>query len=211
MARPTPRPLLVLLACTLLGGGFGFVLVPAGAEEESPRQIVPSDLLSFDDGDSVRIRWPEGVEVVRILGIDTPEVQHLDHDLPYAQPFGEKAAGFIQGCLAVAGRIEIVRAADKDPYGRTLAYLYLDGKNYSVLVLRAGLAVANVGHYGDNGLPEPAAEVEAAAEKAGPVPFEKPYVYRSRMRRLTAWMKKNGTYPRVEREEEADEEEEEER
>lgn len=190
---------ITLLSLTVLAWGLAS-RTSARAEEEiapSARTEVPKDLVILDDGDSVTIRWPEQPEVVRILGMDAPEVQHPEHDLPYAQPFGEKAAGFLQGCLAVCDRIEILRADDKDPYGRTLAYLFLDGKNYSVLVVQAGLAIANVDHYGDNGLPEPAAEVTRAAKEAGPVPFEKPHVYRARMRRLSTWMRKQGTYPKA--------------
>lgn len=187
MRRAIPLFLALLVLATLAW---------AEPDAESPaRQDVPKASVRVDDGDSVAIHWPEGPEMVRILGIDTPEVQHLEHDLPFAQPFGDVAAGFLQGCLAVCDRVEILRAADKDPYGRTLAYLFLDGKNYSTLVVEASLAVANVDHYGDNGLPEPAAAVQEAAKKAGPVPFEPPHFFRRRMKKVAGWMKQQGTYP----------------
>ena len=176
-------------------GGSRLAVVDAAPQ----RVKVPKELLRFDDGDSVHIAWAKGVETVRILGIDTPEVQHLDHDIPYAQPFGEKAAGFLEGCLAVADRVELLRSGDKDPHGRTLGYLFLDGKNYSVLVIEARLAVENVTKFGDNGLPKQAARVVAAARKAGPVPFEMPYRYRRRMSELATWMKAHGRWPKTER------------
>ena len=59
----------------------------------------------------------------------------------------------------------------------------------------ARLALESVSHYGDNGLPREAAEVLAAAEAAGPVPFEAPHLYRARMRELSRYMKEQGTYP----------------
>jgi micrococcal nuclease len=137
----------------------------------------------IDDGDSLTIRWARGdTEVVRILGIDTPETRHLEHDIPYAQPFG-------------ATRVELLRCATLDPYGRTLAYVFLDGHSYSVLAVRARLALENVSHFGDNGLPGEAAEVLAAAEAAGPVPFEPPHRYRARMRELSRYLREQGTYP----------------
>jgi hypothetical protein len=34
-----------------------------------------------------------------------------------------------------------------------------------------------------------------AAKRAGPMPFEPPYQYRTRMRRVTEWMKGKGIYP----------------
>ena len=194
-------PWLLVLTVAVLVGGLSADLpwtatsLPLAQASEGERVAVPRDLLQFDDGDSLRIQWPDGVESVRILGIDTPETFHPDHDIPHAQPFGDKAAGFLEGCIAVAETIEILRAEEKDPYGRTLAYLYLNGRSYSVLVLRARLAVENVSHYGDNGLPEPAAACLEAAEEAGPVAFEAPHRYRARMRTLSKWLRANDRYP----------------
>lgn len=188
---------IALLLLLLVLGALAFLHGAPSSADPGEHVKVPKDRILFDDGDSIAIRWPEGTEVVRILGIDTPEIQHLEHDLPYPQAFGEKAAGFLEGCLAVADEVVLLRSGEKDPYGRTLGYLLLDGKNYSVLVVRARLAVENVGHYGDNGLPAQATAVKAASKSAGPVPFEPPHQYRRRMREVTAWMKKHGTYPRA--------------
>jgi hypothetical protein len=82
-----------------------------------------------------------------------------------------------------------------DPYGRSLGYLFLDGKNYSALVVSAGLAAESVSFYGDNGLPEPAQEVLDASKKAPPLPFEPPHEFRRRMRDVTKHMKESRTYP----------------
>lgn len=166
------------------------------AADASTRVDVPKQLVAFDDGDTLVIRWDKGEESVRVLGIDTPEVLHLEHNIPYAQPFGTEAAGFLAGCLAAAQKVELLRSGQKDPFGRTLGYLYVDGRNYSVLVLEARLAVESVTRYGDNGLPEQAAECLAAAKAAGPVAFEDPHLYRQRMRTVSAWLKQRGLYPR---------------
>jgi len=160
------------------------------------RVAVDPARVGIDDGDTITIRWAErDTEIVRILGIDTPETRHLEHDIPYAQPFGEEASRFAQDAFAGASRIELLRSATLDPYGRTLAYVFIDGRNYSVLVVRARLAIESVSHYGDNGLPTEAAEVLAAAKEAGPVPFEAPHRYRARMRELSKYMRAQGTYP----------------
>ena len=152
--------------------------------------------IDVDDGDTVVIRWPgEVAETVRILGIDTPETQHLEHDIPKAQELGDEAAAFARGAFAVAARVDLLRSATLDPYGRTLGYLFLDARNYSLLVLEARLAEESVTRYGDNGLPREAAEVMAAARMAGPPPFESPAAFRGRMRVLSAWMKEHGLYP----------------
>ena len=82
-----------------------------------------------------------------------------------------------------------------DPYGRTLGYLFLNGTNYSLLVIDAGLAEESVSRYGDNGFPKEAAEVLAAAKAQGPPPFESPGAFRARMREVTKAMKARGQYP----------------
>ncbi len=170
---------------------------PELAEAEGkPIVLVPHELIRYDDGDTITIAWPgKDPENVRILGIDTPEVMHLEHDLPYAQPFGHEAAGFLRGCIAASEKVELLRAATKDTYGRTLGYILVDRKNFSVLVIEARLAYGPNPKYGDNGLPDEYAACVRAAKDAGPPAFEKPWLYRRRMREVSAYMKKQGTYP----------------
>jgi endonuclease YncB( thermonuclease family) len=178
---------------------------PAPAPRPSPSpQPRPHDArvdvdparLAVDDGDTVQIRWSASdTEQVRILGIDTPETRHVEHDLPYDQPFGREAEAFARGAFAAAERIELRRSSTLDPFGRTLGYLWIDGRNYSVMVVGARLAEESVTRYGDNGLPREAAEVLAAAKSAGPLPFESPGAFRARMREVSRWMKERGAYP----------------
>jgi micrococcal nuclease len=163
----------------------------------SARIAVDPRLVQVDDGDTVVIRWGVAdAETVRILGIDTPETRHVEHDLPYDQPFGLEAQAFARGAFAAAGRIELRRSPTLDPFGRSLGYLWIDGRNYSVLVVAARLAEESITRYGDNGLPQEASEVLAAARQAGPLPFESPAVFRGRMRDVSRWMKEQGLYPR---------------
>ena len=151
---------------------------------------VPVDpaLIEVGDGDTVVIDWGDGdTERVRILGIDTPEVAHHSMGWYDDQPYGRQATAFAEGVFAAAETVELLRAAETDGYGRTLGYLFVNGRNYSVLVIRAGYAVETVGHYGDNGLPEEADEVLSAWREVPPVPFEAPYKFRRRMRELNDW------------------------
>jgi micrococcal nuclease len=152
--------------------------------------------VSVDDGDTIVIRWADGdAETVRILGIDTPETRHLEHNIPFDQPLGLEARAFARGVFAGATQIELLRAAMLDPYGRTLGYVFVNGRNYSLLAIKAGYTTETVTHYGDNGLPAEAAEVLAAAKAAPPLVFEPPFQYRGRMRALSTWLKQQGQYP----------------
>ena len=119
-------------------------------------------------------------------------VNHATFWIPYAQSFGPEARAFALGAFATATQVELLRSSTVDQYGRTLGYLFLNGRNYSVLVVQARLAAESVTFYGDNGLPREAAEVLAAAKSAGPLPFEPPHAFRGRMKEVSRWMKEKG-------------------
>jgi micrococcal nuclease len=162
----------------------------------STRIAIDLKQIQIDDGDTIQVNWgPNDVEEVRILGIDCPETRHVQHDIPYSQNFGEEARAFARGTFATATKVELLRASMLDPYDRTLGYVFVNDKNYSVLVLEARLAEESVTAFGDNGFPQEAAVVLASAKGAGPLPFEPPYQYRNRMRRVSEWMKGKGIYP----------------
>jgi micrococcal nuclease len=195
----------VVTACT--GMVLGLAWFQAGAQtaptttrppaqrKPQPRPVgqpetVDVAAIGVDDGDTITIHGKSGgEEVVRILGIDTPETRHDAHGIPLDQPFGREAEAFARGVFAVATDVKLVRSETLDPYGRTLGYVIVNGKNYSVLVVKARLAEESISFYGDNGLPALAAEVTSAAKTAGPLPFEPPHVFRKRMRALSDWQK----------------------
>jgi micrococcal nuclease len=182
-------PSLLLAACLALVSA-----VPGSAQSQrkpQPRahgtQVdVPLASLAVDDGDTFTIVWAAGdTEIVRILGIDTPETKHVQHGLPQDQTSGPEARAYAQGAVAFAEHVQLLRSDTMDPYGRTLGYFFIDGKNYSVGVVAAHLAYETVSHYGDNGFPEQAKAVAAAAQVAGTPSFEPPWEVRKKAREAT--------------------------
>jgi endonuclease YncB( thermonuclease family) len=147
---------------------------------------VPLDKIRVSDGDTMVIDWAEGDrERVRVLGIDTPEIAHEGHFLTEDQAHGQDAREFATKLFAQAKHIQLLRADQTDTYGRTLGFFFLDGENYSPIILRARLAYETVSHYGDNGFPEEAAACLKAAQEAlkqGKLDFEQPYLFRKMMR-----------------------------
>lgn len=174
---------------------------PAAKPQPRPhgqRLRVDPAAITVEDGDTVIIHWDKeksNDEVVRILGIDTPETRRLEHNIPYDAPFGPEATAFAQGAFAAATEVELLRCPTLDPFDRTLAYLFINGRNYSVMVIKAGYSGETVSHYGDNGLPKESAEVVATAKDSSPLPFEPPDQFRARMRTLADWLKQHGKYP----------------
>jgi len=141
----------------------------------------------FDDGDTVKITWPDGKpEEVRILGIDAPEVSHANRGRPLGQTEGPAAVAFARQAFGQARLIELLRAEKLDKYGRTLGYFFVDGKNYSELIIEAKLAYETVSAYGTNGFSAESAAVLAASRRVGPPAFEAPAEFRKRAKEINA-------------------------
>jgi endonuclease YncB( thermonuclease family) len=135
-----------------------------------------------DDGDTIRIDWPDAPrETVRLLGIDAPEIHHTRNPSSLDQPYGRESLDFARRRILGAGRLELLRSSRGDRFGRTLGYVFVDGLNYSVLAIENHLAESTIVRFGDSGFPEEAAAVSAAARRAGPMPFESPVRFRDRM------------------------------
>jgi endonuclease YncB( thermonuclease family) len=130
------------------------------------RVEVDGTRLRVMDGDTMEIHWSAAdVETVRVLAIDTPE---LFDRARRRNPAGMEARAFARGAFGAAHRVELIRAATLDRYRRTLGYFFLDGRNYSALVFRAGLARETLSRFGDNGLAREAREVrDAIRERRG--------------------------------------------
>jgi len=109
-------------------------------------------VLNVIDGDTIDVLLPNGsVERVRMLGIDTPEKRPEDNepyefdsisDLDYLAEWGEKAAQFTESKLE--GRYVYIEfdkiAGMRGYYGRLLAYVYLDGTDFTAELVKEGYA-----------------------------------------------------------------------
>lgn len=111
-------------------------LVGVGCTEQPRTGIV----LKVFDGDTVKLA---SGEVIRLLGIDTPERNSRNKTLP--QPFHREA----RDALVALVDKKTVRVTDSkrltDRYNRTLAYLHLpDGTDVQREMLRGGYAMLTV-------------------------------------------------------------------
>ena len=133
--------------------------------------------IKIDDGDTFRVRGT----VIRILGLDTPEIKHPRHGYPKDQPYGPQAAARAVALFDSAAVIEYVPAG-LDRYKRRLAHVFLDGELFAAKMIDSGLAYETVSFYGDNGFPDLAELILEHAERAGPPPFQNPYQWRKEHR-----------------------------
>lgn len=102
-----------------------------------PSQV---ELVRVIDGDTIVVDDGGEDQRVRLLGIDTPEISHGDGETD--EPCGQEAREMTED-LAGGGPVEL-RSDDAQPeqdrYGRTLAYVEVDGTDLSAELLEAGLA-----------------------------------------------------------------------
>jgi micrococcal nuclease len=86
---------------------------------------LPPDVGTVDwvvDGDTVDIEIGGRTERVRLIGIDTPEM-NVDEGAP--ECFAPEARAFLEDLLPVGIEIRLVRdIVGRDDYGRLLAYVY---------------------------------------------------------------------------------------
>ncbi|MEE8105863.1 MAG: thermonuclease family protein [Planctomycetota bacterium] len=156
-----------------------------GANETQPATSRTASLPTLDksrlkvqDGDTLY----HGSERIRLLGMDAPEAESPYHR-GSQQPHADQATALVQRLVDEASVVTIARHADKDKYGRTLAYCFVDGSNISAAVVAAGLAYENVGYYGPQGFDDYAAEVTRAAKTVPTPVFEPPHKFRKRNRK----------------------------
>ena len=128
-----------------------------------------------DDGDTFYYKDV----IIRILGIDAPEIIHKEHGIFEDQPYGRKAAAMTIDILRKARVIEYL-PLQSDKYGRLLAHVFVDGELLSLRLIRAGLAYESISYYGDNGFPDLAERILRAAHESPRPPFEMPYKWRRR-------------------------------
>jgi micrococcal nuclease len=95
----------------------------------SPIGAWEGKVVGIGDGDTVRVMHRGTAEKIRLYAIDCPE---------RGQDFGTRASQFTSEM--VFGKTVTVEPVDKDRYGRTVAWVSVDGKSLNKALVGAGLA-----------------------------------------------------------------------
>ena len=109
---------------------------------DAPATLVEGEsgkVVRVSDGDTLSFRSSSGEGLVRLIGVDAPEI-----DGPYrkAEKGGIEAREFVRS-ITSGRNARLVRDPENsnDPHGRTLAYVYLeDGRFLNLEIVRAGHA-----------------------------------------------------------------------
>jgi micrococcal nuclease len=126
----TRAVVVAILAAASLGGWWLGRHGPGAATEAAV-------VTAVDDGDTIEVRIGARTDVVRLLGIDTPETHHPTKPV---QCFGPEAAAYTASRLTgrtvrLEGDVE-----PRDVYDRRLAYVYLEGRRFNDELLARGYA-----------------------------------------------------------------------
>jgi len=109
-----------------------------GTASSSSGATVP--VLKVTDGDTIHVRYQGRDERVRLIGVNTPEVDWYGGD---AQCFGDEAGRYAQGRLTGA-TVQLAFDVDlRDRYDRLLAYVYLGSELFNLTLVQQGYARAD--------------------------------------------------------------------
>lgn len=92
------------------------------------------------DGDTAKFDMSGEIITVRFIGINAPEIAHEGTE---AEAYGVEATNFTNKKLKNAKKIELEfdeKAGKTDKYGRTLAWVWIDGELLQDLLLQEGLS-----------------------------------------------------------------------
>jgi len=113
-------------ACTPEPSGGDVVVMGVGAR-----------VTAVVDGDTIDVRVAEGMERVRIIGLDTPE---LGRDGAADECYAQEARAYVDDALA--GRTVTLfpdpTQDDVDQYGRLLRHVYVDERSIALGVIEDG-------------------------------------------------------------------------
>ena len=170
---------------------FLALLVYLPAPARSAERIIEGTVIRVSDGDTIQVMIKNQTKLkIRLAGIDCPEIPKINHKTGKinkpGQPYGEEATDFVKR-LVLGKHIKLVTYGP-DRYKRVLAFVFVDGLNINLEIVKAGLAEVYRGGGTIRAHREDleAAEREARAAKRGVwaqgEKYESPADFRRRMR-----------------------------
>ena len=137
---------------------FAFLLCLASVSFAAQFKVI-----RVTDGDTINVVSNGHKEIIRLVGIDAPETSKKKHEP--GQPFSQKSTKYLAGL--VLNKSVDVKSYGTDRYGRTLAVVFVDGKNVNLEMIKAGLAEVYRGPPAKGLDLEPYWKAEKEAREAG--------------------------------------------
>ena len=140
-----------------------YIITPEMAEQETGKQLIDVKFLNANDGDTVNVEINGEKQRVRLLMIDTPE---MNYNKGEPMPYAEQAKEFTTQLLKNASKVQVLFdvGPETDNYDRLLTYLFVDGVSIHELLLREGLAAVRYVNKPNNTLEQELRDIQAGAE-----------------------------------------------
>ncbi len=142
------------------------VITSSYAEEVTGNQLMEAQYISTNDGDTFKMKLNGEEQGIRLLMVDTPEMNYNENN---PMPYAEEAKEFASNILQNAKQIEVLFdvGPETDSYGRLLSYIFVDGVLLQELLLKEGYAAVRYIHEPNNTLEYEFKEIEEQAKEKG--------------------------------------------
>ncbi len=140
-----------------------YKITPELAVEATGNELIEAQYISINDGDTFRVKVNGQEERIRLLMIDTPE---MNYDKKDPMPYAEEAKSYTLNLLENASKIELLYdvGPETDNYGRLLTYVFVDDVLLQELLLKEGYAAVRYINEPNNTLEKEFREIEENAK-----------------------------------------------
>lgn len=140
-----------------------YVITPELAIEKTGKQLVDVTYISANDGDTFKVEMDGKNERIRLLMIDTPE---MNYDKGDPMPYAEEAKERTMKLLKEANSVQLLfdKGPETDNYDRYLAYVFVDGVSLHEILLSEGLAAVRYVNKPNDTFEDELREIQATAE-----------------------------------------------
>jgi micrococcal nuclease len=129
---------LCFVACSGRAGGRG--TAPSASSRSPPVGAETVPVTKVTDGDTIHVTFHDADERVRLIGIDTPEVDWYGG---VAECYGEEAGLYARKRLSGRTVALVFDSTPRDRYERLLAYVYVGGELINLTLVKQGFATAD--------------------------------------------------------------------
>ena len=134
------------------------------AMDKTGNQLIDVKYLNANDGDTFNVEMDGKKERVRLLMIDTPEMNYNKGEpMPYAEEAKERTIELLEQAESV--QLLFDKGPETDNYDRLLAYAFVDGVSLHEILLSEGLAAVRYVNKPNDTLEDELLEIQQQAEQ----------------------------------------------
>ncbi|MEK4128807.1 thermonuclease family protein [Solibacillus sp. FSL W8-0474] len=143
---------------------ISYTITPELAMDKTGKQLVDVKFLNANDGDTFNVEIEGEKERVRLLMIDTPE---MNYNKGEPMPYAEEAKTRTTELLEKADSVQLLfdKGPETDNYDRLLAYAFVDNISLHEVLLSEGLAAVRYVNKPNDTLEKELLEIQQQAEQ----------------------------------------------